>query len=189
MSPHLIVIGASAGGVTAIRTLLHHLPETFRVPILVVQHLPADAQIDPKLVFHFAGHEIAEARDKLPIEARSVYFAPPGYHTLVERELTLALSQDEPLHHARPAIDVTFESAALALGERLCGVLLTGANADGALGLLEIANSGGTVMVQCLEEAEVPMMPAAALKLLTPNVTGDLKTIARALVQLTEAGP
>lgn len=184
----LIVIGASAGGVTAIQRILEALPPDLTLPIVVVQHLPPDAQLEIGLVFGRRGRNVLEARDKMPIESGTVYFAPPAYHLLIERDFTLSLSQDEPVHFARPSIDVTFESAAYGLGKQVCGVLLTGANADGASGLAGIADAGGVTMVQSLDDAECGTMPGAALQLFRPYFVGTLTAIAGELVKL-EPGP
>lgn len=183
-----VIIGASAGGVTAIQKLLEALPRAFTTPIVVVQHLPPDAQLEVALVFSRTGRNVFEGTDKTPIEPGAVYFAPPAYHLLIERDLTLSLSQDEPVHFARPSIDVTFESAAQALGDAVCGVLLTGANADGATGLHCIAGAGGVTMVQSLDEAECGTMPGAALQLFTPSFVGSLTAIAGELVKLQVRG-
>lgn len=180
----LVAIGASAGGIFAVQRLLGLLPRTFELPIVVVQHLPRTLEIDLSLVYGGCGRALAEAVDKTPLESSGVYFAPPGYHLLVERDLTLSLSQDDPVHHACPSIDVTFESIALNLGTAACGVLLTGANSDGALGLKEISREGGATLVQDPAEAEARMMPAAALECFRPDFVGTIDEIAVRLTQL-----
>lgn len=185
--PKLVVLGASAGGVTAIQHLLSRLPAEFRIPLVVVQHLPADAQIDPALVFSGAANsarKILEATDKMSLMPSSVYFAPPGYHLLLERDLSVSLSQDELVHFARPSIDVTFESAADAFGDEACGILLTGANADGASGLQEMHAAGAITFVQDPTEAESRAMPAAALALFKPSFVGTIEAIAGKLLTI-----
>lgn len=182
-----IFVGASAGGVTAIQRILGSLPAGYSTPIVFVQHLPADATVDPALIFsrHFKG-TILEAIDKMPIEKGHIYFAPPGYHLSVERDSTFSLSQDEPVHYARPSIDILFDSVAQNLGRKACGVLLTGANSDGATGLKAIQDEGGYTIVQDPEDAEAPAMPKAALEIMTPDVVGTIHTISHALAQMTE---
>ncbi|MBX3022453.1 MAG: chemotaxis protein CheB [Bdellovibrionales bacterium] len=185
MSIRLIAIGTSAGGVTAIQRLMALLPKDFRIPLVVVQHLPSNPGINLSLVFGSAMHfPVFEAVDKLAIEAGTVYFAPPGYHLLVEKDQTFSLSQDEPVHFSRPSIDVFFEAAANAYGTHLCGVLLTGANADGAEGLRLIAQQGGVTLVQDPLDAEVNAMPRAALALFQPHFVGSLTQIAHKLTEL-----
>lgn len=164
MSVRAIVIGASAGGVQALSHLLPGLRSDFPVPILIVVHIPP--RKENSLIELFARKcrlAVKEAEDKEPIAPGTIYFAPPDYHLLVENEETLALSSDETVNHSRPAIDVLFETAADAFGEGLVGIVLTGANQDGARGLEALCAAGGTAMVQDPSTAEVATMPEAAL--------------------------
>lgn len=187
MKPKLICIGTSAGGVTALQELFMGLRKDFRIPIVVVQHLPSDANINPDLVFgRFFMGSCAEAQDKMPLRPGSLSFAAPNYHLLIERDMTVSLSQDEPVCFARPSIDVLFESAAYAFGESVCGVLMTGANNDGAMGLKSIYESGGVTIVQDPETAEAPAMPLAALKLFKPKYVLGVSDIAMRLNHLDE---
>lgn len=184
-----VVIGASAGGVTAVQRLFRALDSSFEIPFVVVQHLPPDAAFSTPLVFGMNPHiKFEEAVDKTPIEPSHAYFAPPAYHLLIERDRSLALSQDAPVHHARPSIDVTFESAAEAIGSSVCGILLTGANSDGAAGLKRIADVGGYTIVQSLEDAEVSTMPGSALRLFKPSFVGSIEEIAQKLLELKLGG-
>lgn len=166
MLPRLIVIGGSAGAVEVLLLLLPQLPAAFPVPLLVVVHLPANDT--GRLAALFAARcalRVREAQHDEPIEAGCVYFAPADYHLLVERPLRCALSQDEAVHHSRPAIDVLFESAAWACRGELLGILLSGGNEDGALGLHRIRRAGGSGWVQAPETAAAPGMPRAALQI------------------------
>lgn len=183
----LIAVGASAGGVTAIQQLLGNLDPTFRTPLVFVQHLPSDAAVDPSLIFsrHYRG-TILEAIDKMPIEEGNIYFAPPSYHLLVERDLTFSLSQDEPVNFARPSIDVFFESIALNIGRKACGVLLTGANSDGARGLRMIQECGGWTIVQDPRSAEATTMPKSAIEIMKPNQIGTIVEISQTLSNRAE---
>ena len=161
----LVVMGASAGAVEALSAILPALPAGFALPILVVVHLPPDKRSAlPELFAAKSRLRVKEAEDKEPIEAGFVYFAPPNYHLLVEREGCLSLCGDEPVLYSRPSIDVLFESAADAFGGAVAGVVLTGGNSDGAKGLRAIQRAGGLAIVQDPETAEVPAMPAAALE-------------------------
>lgn len=160
----LVVLGASAGGVQALSEVLPELPADFPIPLVVVIHVPP--RRDNALVELFARKchlRVKEAEDKEPLQAGTLYFAPPDYHLLVETEETLALSSDEAVNHSRPAIDVLFETAADAFGPDLIGVIMTGANSDGAQGLKAIADAGGLAIVQNPATAEVAAMPSAAL--------------------------
>ena len=131
-----VVIGASAGGLAALSALVSGLPRTFRLPLLMVQHVPPKGPTQLVEIFQRKTDlAVKEARDKEPVHGGTLYFAAPGYHLLVEADMTLSLSQDEAMHFSRPSIDVLFESAADAWGDRVAGILLTGANEDGAAGL------------------------------------------------------
>jgi two-component system, chemotaxis family, protein-glutamate methylesterase/glutaminase len=160
-----IVIGASAGGVEALGLILPSLPVKFRPSLLIVLHLPRER---PSLLVEIyekrCALPIREADDKEPIEPGTVYFAPPDYHMLVERNRQIALSTDEPVHFSRPSVDVLFESAADVYGNRLLGVILTGANDDGAAGLHAIHRAGGVTVVQQPNSAKVPLMVVSALQ-------------------------
>lgn len=185
----IFCIGTSAGGVDAIQKILEALPVNFPNPIIVTQHLSHDTIIDVRLVFGRASKaEIIEATDKVSIQDRSIFFAPPGYHLLMEKDLTLSLSQDEPVHFARPSIDVFFESAAWALEKDCCGILLTGANQDGASGLMEIQRCGGTTIVENPKTAAHGLMPQAALDLFKPDYIVPLSDIAQTMVKISEGG-
>jgi two-component system chemotaxis response regulator CheB len=159
----LIVIGCSLGGMRALQTILAPLPADFPTPIAVVQHryrtsdegLPAFFRQKTKL-------NVVDVEDKQTIRRGHVYFAPANYHLLVE-EGSFSLSVDEAVAYSRPSIDVLFESAADAYGQKLVGVVLPGANEDGARGAARIKQSGGFVVVQDPKTAEAPAMPAAAI--------------------------
>ncbi len=159
-----IVIGASAGGVAALRAVLGALPADLPVPVLIVLHLPRDR---PSSISEVLGSGCAlpvrEALDKQPLLPGTVTFAPPDYHLLVEDRDTLALSVDEPVLFSRPAIDPLFESAADTFGERLLAVLLTGASSDGSQGIAAVRARGGAAWIQQPADAQAPFMPASAL--------------------------
>ncbi len=180
-----IVIGASAGGVEALGLILPALPATFRPSLLIVVHLPRER---PSLLVEIyekrCALPIREADDKEPIEPGTVYFAPPDYHMLVERNRSIALSTEEPVHYSRPSVDVLFESAADVYGDRLLGVILTGANQDGAAGLHAIHRAGGVTVVQQPDSAKVPVMIVSALQRNPADLVLSLPEIAALLVGL-----
>ncbi len=160
-----ICIGGSAGSVDALAQLLPALSSDAGVAVLVVVHLPRER--DSRLVEIYEKRcslRVVEAEDKQPIEPGYVYFAPPDYHLLVDVGPAIALSSDELVHYSRPAIDPLFESAADAYGGALLGVVLSGANDDGAAGLLAVARAGGDTLIQSPGEAIASEMPLAALK-------------------------
>lgn len=161
-------VGASAGGVEALSRLLSALPAGWPAALLIVLHLPRDRP--SLLVDLFAPRcalRVVEASDKEPIVAGTAYIAPPDYHFLVEAGAKgepphAALSVDDLVQYSRPSIDVLFESAADVYGGRLAGVILTGANDDGAAGLAAIRRAGGVTFAQDPDEAYASAMPAAA---------------------------
>ncbi|MFE2007953.1 chemotaxis protein CheB [Pseudomonas guariconensis] len=180
-----VVIGASAGGVSALLQVLGGLPEGFAIPVLCVLHLPDDRHSQLATVLQRRLHRpVHEARDKEHIVDGVIYVAGPGYHLSIERDLTLSLSQEDPVHFSRPAIDFLFQSAADAYGAGLLGVLLTGANEDGAEGLLQIKNSGGRTVIQDPRDAQVAQMPEAALALQQPDHILSLSGIGHLLATL-----
>lgn len=174
-------IGASAGGVMAIRKLLANLDDHFAIPIGVVQHLPATSRIDVSMIYSVGIRTVLEIEDKMPIENAHVYMAPPAYHVLIERDGLFSLTQDEPENYSRPSIDVFFHSAARTFGENCLGILLTGANTDGASGLSAIGAAGGATIAQNLEEAECDTMPKSAIELRAPDAVLRIEEIAKFL--------
>lgn len=159
-----VVIGASAGGAEALVELLSALPETFPLPVLVAQHLhPEDGGNFSRHMASATKLRVVEPCDKEPILPGSIYTAPANYHMLAGRDLAINLSVDERVNWSRPSIDVLFESAALAWGQSLVGVLLSGANADGARGMMLIREAGGLTIAQAPADAKCPIMPQAAI--------------------------
>lgn len=161
MGYELVVVGTSAGGLAALEAIVSRLPAGYGLPLLVVQHRSRDSDMLCDVLQHRTRLLVQEVLDKERMRPGVIYLAPPDYHVLVEAG-EFALSSDEPVRFARPSIDVAFTSAADAYGERLVGVVLTGANDDGAAGLRRIAERGGLVLVQDPTTAEVKRMPAAA---------------------------
>jgi two-component system chemotaxis response regulator CheB len=160
----IVVVGTSWGGLSALRELIVGLPGTFGLPVVVVQH--RHRQSDHLLTTLLQDETplcVCEVEDKAPITAGNVYVAPADYHLLVEPGF-FSLSMDEPVRFSRPSIDVTFQSAADTYGPHAVGVVLTGANADGAAGLRRIVSRGGLGFVQLPATAESPAMPQAAVQ-------------------------
>ena len=180
-----VVIGASAGGVEALLTIFSELKPGFRLPIIVVLHLPEERRSQLAEVFaRRLPLAVREVQDKQPIVPGTLYFAGPGYHVSIEQDHSFSLSQEEPVHYSRPAIDYLFESAADVYQQRLAAILLTGANRDGAQGLSVVQQSGGLTIVQDPDEAQVATMPRAALNLFQPDCILPLRGIGRLLVEL-----
>jgi two-component system chemotaxis response regulator CheB len=160
----LIVIGTSWGGLAAVRTLLTDLHPDVHQPIVVVQHRAADAEDEglAELLRQHTRRVVGDPDDKTPLAPDHVYIGPPDYHLLVEPG-QLVLSTDSPVQFARPSVDVLFESAADAYGPAAVGIVLTGANMDGAAGLARIKERGGVAIVQDPASSAKAEMPAAAL--------------------------
>lgn len=180
-----VVVGASAGGVEALLALYGALPGSFSLPVVTVLHLPDGRHSELAQVFERRlGRPVREGLDKAAIEAGVIYFAGPSYHLSVERDLTFSLSQEDRVYYSRPSIDLLFESAADAYGPALIGVLLTGANEDGASGLACIQQRGGLTMVQDPAQARISVMPEAALKLIRPDHILPIAGLASVLAEL-----
>ena len=180
MNYELIVIGASWGGLRAVGEILAALPADTDADVVVAQHRRED-RVDGGLAGLLqvrATLPVADVDDKAPIERGQVYLAPPDYHLLIQQGY-FSLSKEAHVQYARPSIDVLFQSAADAYRERVIGVILTGANADGAHGLAEVKRRGGVAVVQDPGTAERREMPAAALAM----------TAADAVLPLSEIGP
>jgi two-component system, chemotaxis family, protein-glutamate methylesterase/glutaminase len=202
-----VVVGASAGGVEALSALLPALPATLRPAVLIVVHLPRErASLLAEIFAPKCARPIREAEDKAAVEPGTVYFAPPDYHLLVDRLSSgsgggrkglpagpivaqLALSADDLVNFSRPAIDVLFESAADAYGGRLLGIILTGANQDGAAGLAAIHEAGGLTIVQQPDTAQASLMPISAIKRSPVDYVLTLEQIAGLLRMLGGGAP
>jgi two-component system chemotaxis response regulator CheB len=174
----LIAVGGSWGGLTAVRRLLEGLPHELDVPFAIVLHRAAESSGVTGLLQPSTHLRVVEADDKQPIEAGHVYVAPADYHLLVERG-AFALSTDARVQYARPSIDVLFASASDAYRAAVVGIVLTGANVDGAEGLARIKAAGGVAIVQSPDEAERRAMPEAAIA----------ATAADAVLPVEEIGP
>ncbi|HEY0194059.1 MAG TPA: chemotaxis protein CheB [Kofleriaceae bacterium] len=163
--PELIVVGGSAGALDLILEIAAALPERLRAPVVFVLHLQANQpSLVPELIARTCRRPTREIEDKMKLQPQAIYVAPPNYHVLFERDRTLALSVDPPVHWSRPSIDVLFESAADAYGAGVLGVILSGANDDGARGLARIHRGGGAAVVQDPASAQYPVMPGAAAR-------------------------
>lgn len=160
-----VIIGASAGALEALSSILPPLPRDYPLPIFVVVHLPPTKRSVLAEIFDRRCELRAiEPEDKEPVEPGVIYFAPPNYHFLLEGRSHISLSSEEEVFFSRPSIDVALESAADAWGRTLTAIVLTGANQDGARGLLAVTRSGGTAIVQDPTDAYAQAMPDAAIR-------------------------
>jgi two-component system chemotaxis response regulator CheB len=185
----IVVVGTSWGGLAALRALLGGLPRGFALPVAVVQHRHKDSdRLLATLLQERTPLTVCEVEDKQPILPGFLFIAPADYHLLVERG-HFSLSTDAPVRYSRPSIDVAFTSAADSYGVRAAGVVLTGANADGAEGLATIAKRGGLAIVQSPATAESPTMPRAAIEAVPAARVLPIAAIADLLVTLPVASP
>jgi two-component system chemotaxis response regulator CheB len=185
----LVVVGTSWGGLVTLRAVLGALPSGFGAAVVVVQHRGAGAQPGAfrDVLAAATPLRVCEVEDKQLLEPGNVFVAPPEYHTLVNGAL-LELSVDEAVDHSRPSIDVLFTTAAESCRDRCVGVVLTGANADGAAGLARFAELGGEAIVQEPDTAERAEMPRAALLAVPSARVLPPEQIAPVLVELCGVG-
>ncbi len=184
MAFELVVIGASWGGLNALEILLTDLPKDFPLAVVIAQHRHKDAgSLLSGLLQQYTLLPLLEVEDKLPITPGHIYLAPADYHSLVEQG-NFALSTEAPVLYSRPSIDLLFESTADAYAHRAIGVILTGANHDGAQGLATLKKKGGLAIVQEPTEAENKTMPAAAIAATQVDYILPLRQIVSCLIKL-----
>jgi len=185
MKYRAIVIGASAGGMDAIKSILIPLQEGFPAPIIIVQHLsPHSDGYMAKYLNVLCKINVKEADEKERILPGNAYIAPANYHLLVERDETLSLTVDPKVNYSRPSIDILFESAAEVYENELIGIILTGGNGDGSKGLKMIKKFGGITIVQDPSTAEADFMPKAAIKFVEVDYILSLNNISNKLIKL-----
>ena len=181
----IVAIAASAGGLTALTSILGRLPADLDAAVVVVQHLdPRHRSLMAQIVGRRTRMPVAEAVDGIEMRPGSVYLAPPNRHMLVNRDGTISLTQTELVNFVRPSADLLFESVAAAYGERAIAVVLTGTGHDGAMGVTAIKKRGGTVIVQDEASSEFFGMPSSAIKTGTVDFILALDEIAAALQTL-----
>jgi two-component system chemotaxis response regulator CheB len=185
---HVVVIGASAGGVKALTALAPTLPADFPAALVVVLHIGAHHSILPDLLTRAGPLPATHVRDNEPVEPARIYVAPPDRHVLLS-DGRLRLNRNAKEHHSRPAIDPLFRSAALAYGPGAIGVVLTGRLDDGTAGLQAIKAYGGIAIAQDPADAEVPDMPESAQRYVDVDHCVALASLAGLLVRLTKETP
>lgn len=178
----LIVIGGSAGSIDAVLKILKSLREDFSIPIIIVLHRKASHEEYFVSIFQKkTALKVKEAEGREKIEPGVIYVVPSDYHLLIEDDKTLTLDVSEKVNYSRPSIDITLECAADVFKDRLIGIILTGANADGAKGLAKIKSKKGFAIVQNPETAEVATMPKEAIKSTAVDHILDLEDIGQLL--------
>lgn len=182
-----IVIGASAGGFNAFIKLLPSIPLDFPIPVIIVQHIhPNQDDFFVNFINQKCQLTVKEINDKEQILPGFIFVAPPNYHVLVEDDKIFSLSIDEKINCSRPSIDLLFESAAEVFRSKLIGIILTGANSDGALGMKKIKEYNGITIVQNPEEAESNLMPISSIDMCSIDHILELEKIPQMLVSLTK---
>lgn len=182
----IIVIGTSWGGLAALSEIIAGLSRDFPVPIAIVQHRSKDSELLVELLQDLTSLCVRDAEDKESLCAGNIYIAPPDYHMLVETD-HISLTVDSPVRFSRPSIDVLFKSASDTFGASTIGVVLTGANEDGAAGLARIVARGGKAVVQDPAEAEAPVMPQSSIRAVTGARVLPLNKISAELARLAAA--
>ena len=181
----VVAVGTSWGGLSAMRTLLGGLPEDFPIPIVIVQHRGKDSdQLLSQLLQDATPLSVCEIEDKDVLEPGRVHVAPADYHVMLEPGFA-SLTIEEPVRFSRPSIDVMFDSAAATYGEHVIGIVLTGANEDGASGLAHIVGRGGRALIQDPKTAEVAIMPQAAIRAVPTAEVLPLDRLGPRLIELT----
>lgn len=180
----IILLGGSAGGFSSILSLLKNINQPLFIPIIVIIHRNAkySSSIEETLSKTMM-NPVKAAEDKEKIKNGIIYFAPAGYHLLIEPDFSFSLDVSEPVQYSRPSIDVTFESAAEVYGQNCTAILFSGANQDGASGLLKVKKSGGMTIVQDPGSAEVPTMPEAAIQIHAETLIYTIEEIRNYIVQ------
>jgi len=183
----MLAIGGSAGSLDVILKIVAALPFISHLATVIIVHRKNDGEsILTDLLSSRTKLAVKEIEDKETITGGTIYLAPADYHVLIEDEKMFSLDASEKIHHSRPSIDVSFESVAEVFGILAIGVLLSGANADGAEGLSSIKEANGFTIVQDPASAEVGYMPQQALEQMTPDkiLKGDaIGNFIKALVQ------
>jgi two-component system chemotaxis response regulator CheB len=188
MAHSVVVVGTSWGGLAALTKLLGDLPADFGIPVVVVQHRSKDSErLLVQLLQDATELNVCEIEDKDPLRPGTVHVAPANYHVLIEDGYA-SLTVEEPVRFSRPSIDVMFSSAADTYGAAAIGVVLTGANEDGARGLAHIVKRGGVALVQDPKTAEIPIMPQAAIREVPTGEVLQLETLGPRLVALSREG-
>lgn len=182
-----IVIGTSAGGLIALSSLLENLPVNYPIPIIIVQHRSKEPRdLLEEILQGKCKMKVKQADEKEKIESGFIYIAPPDYHLLIEKDFTFSLTADEAVLYSRPSIDVLFESAASVYKDKLIGIILTGANSDGAKGLRRIAENNGLTIVQTPDDAQFSVMPLAAIATQKVNFILSLLKIQSFLLNISD---
>jgi two-component system chemotaxis response regulator CheB len=186
----VVIIGGSAGSLNALMHILPELPPLNGFAIVIVLHRKStDDQTLEELIILKSSIPVKPVEDKVPLLPGFIYITPSNYHLLFEKDHTLALDTSEKINYSRPSIDVSFESAAEVYGPSLVGILLSGSNSDGTVGLRAIQAAGGTIVIQSPLSADMPFMPNNAILNTNPDFILDTQQILRLLVFINNEDP
>ncbi|SNR37965.1 chemotaxis protein CheB [Flavobacterium sp. ov086] len=184
----VVIIGGSAGSLNALMQILPEIDKLNNFALVIVLHRKStDDQTLEDLIAFKASVAVKPLEDKVPLKSGFIYVAPSNYHLLFEKNETLSLDTSEKVNYSRPSIDVSFESAAEVYGESLVGILLSGSNTDGTYGLKAIKASGGTIVVQNPESADMPFMPNNAIQNTTPDFVLNNEELLQFIISINVA--
>lgn len=184
----VVIIGGSAGSLNALMQILPEIDKLNDFALVIVLHRKStDDQTLEDLIAFKASVAVKPLEDKVPLKSGFIYVAPSNYHLLFEKNETLSLDTSEKVNYSRPSIDVSFESAAEVYGESLVGILLSGSNTDGTYGLKTIKASGGTIVVQNPESADMPFMPNNAIQNTTPDFVLNNEELLQFIISINVA--
>lgn len=185
MQYQAIVIGTSAGGLQVLTSLFETLPPDYPIPVIVTQHRANEqTHLFEEVLQYKCKIQIKQADEKEDILPGRIYTAPAGYHLLIERNRIFSLASDVPVKFSMPSIDVLFESAAVTYKNKLIGIILTGANDDGAAGIQRIKELQGMTIAQDPAEAQFPAMPRAAVSTGKVDAVWKIDQIRKFLLEL-----
>ncbi len=181
----IIIIGGSAGSFKIVNRILAAIPSGYQHPIVICMHRLRNVRSGFVSTLSLnSKFKIKEATDKEQIHSGNAYIAPSNYHLMCDYGHRFLLSVEPPVNHSRPSIDIAMDSAAEVFRDKTIGILLSGANSDGAKGMYKIYKSGGLTMVQDPEESDVKTMPESCLQLFKPAYIGNVETIIKFILEL-----
>lgn len=180
----VLIIGGSAGSLDVLLKTFPSLEVPSFAIVIVLHRKHTDDNTLEELIAAKTKIPVKEVEDKVALERGCIYIAPSDYHLLFEKNDLLSLDTSEKVNYSRPSIDVAFESAADVYGKSLVGILLSGANADGTDGLIAIKKSGGTIVIQKPETADMPFMPNNALMRTTPDYVLDVSELLQLIARI-----
>lgn len=185
MADKYVIIGGSAGSFQIVLKLLEQLPKDYPYPIFLILHRLKDIRSGfIEALSTKCRLPIFEPNDKDIIQKGNIYLAPANYHMYFEFDNTISLSTEEPVNHSRPAIDISFMSSAHIFSNKVCGILLSGANKDGAMGIKAIKDNGGYTIVQDPKDAQIATMPQSAMSLFEPHKILNSEEIVNFVVKI-----